>query len=273
MQVPVAGLLLPRARRFKGILPIVKKECILKTKSMDHYLKLAARYDEYYRYSDRYIAYFTDKIIKALPVRPGESVVELGAGTCIFAQEILKRVPYLDMVCVDNSAAMLRSAEHTAIKRVCRDAVCFAAEDTRYHRVYMKEFIHHLDTAAREELFKGLYRQLYPGGSLLILMEPRRLNYPLFDEALRRFEQGQPSRTAIMAQLEQAGFTVSFDVFAYPINLSRQKYTEMVRNRYMSVLETFTADELEAGIQSITERQPETELEYLESFYGIVGKK
>lgn len=240
---------------------------------MDHYTKLASHYDQYYRYSNNYINYFTNKIIEELQIGSGESVVELGAGTCIFAEEILKRIPYIEMVCVDNSKHMLDGSDHGFIKLVCQDAVAFSKENIAYHRIYMKEFIHHLPKASRIALFQGIYKQLNKTGSLLILMEPGRLNYPLFDEALRRFEDNQPSRSAIMEELEEAGFKTTFNVLSYPINLSKKKYIEMVRNRYMSVLETFTERELAEGISAICDTQKTEELEFLESFYSIKGTK
>ena len=58
---------------------------------MDHYTHLASHYDEYYRYSDDYVNYFTDKIIEGLAIKKNETVVELGAGTGIFAKEILNK--------------------------------------------------------------------------------------------------------------------------------------------------------------------------------------
>ena len=122
-------------------------------------------------------------------------------------------------------------------------------------------------------MFKGIYGQLKKNGSLLILMEPRRLDYPLFDEALRRFECNQPSRLEIMDELEQAGFATGFNVLSYPINLSKKKYIEMVRNRYMSVLESFTDQELEDGITAMKETQKNEKLEFLEIFCSIRGFK
>ena len=238
---------------------------------MDHYTNLAAHYDEYYRYSDDYINYFTNKIVEDLPIKDSETIVEMGSGTGIFAKEILKKSPSIQMICVDNNALMLNRNKDERIKQVCQDAVDFSRESIVYDRIYMKEFIHHVHSNDRLPLFKDIYLQLKSDGSILILIEPKRLNYPLFDEALRRFENRQPSRLEIINDLESAGFSTSFSVISYPINLEKQKYTEMVRNRYMSVLESFTDDELENGITSINNSHKDDAVEYLEIFYSIRG--
>ncbi|OQP55846.1 hypothetical protein A4H97_19820 [Niastella yeongjuensis] len=240
---------------------------------MDHYTNLASHYDEYYRYSDDYINYFTNKIVEDLPIKNYETIVEVGSGTGIFAKEVLNKVPSIQMICVDNSYMMLTRNKDKRIKQVCRDAVEFSKESHVYDRVYMKEFIHHIQKEDRLQLFKGLHQQLTSNGSILILLEPRRLNYPLFEEALSRFERKQPSRVEIISYLQLAGFTTSFNIISYPIILSKTKYIEMVRNRYMSVLETFTDEELENGIESIHGSQKNEELEFLEIFYSIKGIK
>ncbi len=58
-------------------------------KKMDHYTGLASHYDEYYRYSDAYVNYFTEKIVEDLAIRRRETVVEVGSdrpfGACAAA--------------------------------------------------------------------------------------------------------------------------------------------------------------------------------------------
>jgi len=239
----------------------------------DHYANLALVYDEYYRYSNDYINYFTNSIVEQLPVNNDETIVELGAGTGIFAREILRRVPSVHMICVDNSEEMLGQSNDRRMQLICQDAVAFSLTGISYDKLYMKEFIHHIGKDDRKTMFNGIWHQLKNNGSVLILMEPGRLNYPLFAEALDRFESNQPSRSEIVTALEVAGFTTSFSVISYPINLTKAKYIQMVRDRYMSVLESFTDDELENGIASIDKSHKNDELEFLEIFYCIRGIK
>ncbi len=239
---------------------------------MDHYTNLAVRYDEYYRYSEAYIDYFTNKIIEDLEVKKCETVVEVGSGTGIFAEEILKKVPSITMICVDNSALMLNRNKNEQIEKICQDAVEFSKRHIVYNKVYMKEFIHHLSKEGRLHLFRGLYRQLRNNGCLLILLEPRRLNYPLFDEALRQFEIKQPSRLELITELEASGFVTSFSIISHQINVKKTKYIEMVRNRYISVLENFSDDEIENGTACINETQND-DIEFLEIFYNIKAVK
>lgn len=239
---------------------------------MEHYTHLASHYDEYYRYSQEYIDYFSNRIIDDLPVKNNDAVVEVGAGTGIFAEAILDKVPSITMICVDNSIQMLKNNKNENIETICQDAVEFSKRHIQYNKVYMKEFIHHLSKEERLKLFKGLHQQLKEKGSLLILMEPRRLNYPLFDAALRLFESKQPARLDIIFELERAGFSTSFSIISHQINIRKAKYIEMVRNRYMSVLESFTDAELEIGIETITKDQND-DIEFLETFYSIKGVK
>ncbi|MET0638023.1 MAG: class I SAM-dependent methyltransferase [Chitinophagaceae bacterium] len=239
----------------------------------DHYKVLSAKYDEYYRYSDEYIDYFTQKIIQQLPVNDNEAVVEIGAGTCLFAEELIHRRLDIDMICVDNSDDMLRRNTNRNIRKVFQGAEEFVRQKCRYDRVYMKEFIHHIDAGSRPDLFRGIYRQLNPGGTVLILVEPQRLNYPLFGEALRLFQNKQPSRADLMDDLKHAGFSASFEVISFPIRVSKSDYLDRVRNRYMSVLEKFSDAELKKGLEEIDRFYPGDQIEYLEIFYSIRGVK
>ncbi len=245
----------------------------MSTKNMDHYTSLASHYDEYYNYSTDYVDYFTNKIIEDLSIKNKEVVVELGAGTGIFAKAILHKIDSVNMKCVDNSALMLEMNKEKRIEKLCQDAVEFSKQDVVYDKIYMKEFIHHIPKKDRLSLFKGLYRQLKNRGRLVILMEPGRLNYPLFEEALKRFKVNQPSYLDVISKLEQVGFLTSYTTVKHEIKITKTKYIEMVKSRYMSVLESFTEAELENGIKEINESYKNEELKFQEVFYCIKGVK
>jgi len=152
---------------------------------LDHYTGLASHYDEYYRYSDDYVNYFTEKIVEDLAIRKRETVVEVGSGTGIFAKEILNRIPTIQMVCVDNNYLMLNKNKDERIMQICLEVVDFSQERISYDKVYMKEFIHHIPREKRVNLFKGLYNQLNSDGSILILIEPGQLNYPFLNKVIQ----------------------------------------------------------------------------------------
>ena len=58
---------------------------------------------------------------------------------------------------------------------------------------------------------------------------------------------------------------------SYGLTVEKDRYLTMVRNRYMSLLSTFTDAELERGITEIQERHPSDRLEFADRFAFIRG--
>ena len=78
-------------------------------------------------------------------------------------------------------------------------------------------------------------------------MLPARIGYPLFTAALERFESLQPDPADIAALLSDAGLETELTYDSYTLTLAKDRYLSMVRNRYMSLLASFTDAELERG--------------------------
>ncbi len=241
-------------------------------KTNQHYENIASKYNNYYQYSIDYITFFTKKIVETLKIHSNDIVFELGAGTGIYAQEILKRIDSIDITCIDNNQLMLDQIASEVIKKRCIDALNFSKEIISYDKIYMKEFIHHIPQHDRIELFKGIYRQLRKGGAILILVEPKVLTYPLFKDALRQFELAQPSHTDIIKDLTSTGFKICYDLIEHPITVPKDKYIEMVKNRYMSVLSNFNDTEISTGINFIKTHYND-QIIYQDIFYCIHGEK
>jgi len=135
--------------------------------------------------------------------------------------------------------------------------------------MWLKESVHHAaDPAAT---LAGLVRLLAPGGRLLVAMLPTSIEYPLFAAALVRYEALQPDPAAIAQHLTEAGLRTELTYVEHELHLERERYLSMIRARNMSVLSTFSDEELDAGIEEIRARHPEPELVFPGRFAFVLG--
>lgn len=137
--------------------------------------------------------------------------------------------------------------------------------------IVIKEAIHHVPASDRRAVLRGLTDLLAPGGRIVIIMLPTRITYPLFTAALKRFESLQPDPADIAAMLSSTGLETAVAYESYNLSLGKDRYLSMVRNRYMSLLATFTDAGIERGITEIRERHPGDWLEFADRFAFISG--
>jgi len=79
-------------------------------------------------------------------------------------------------------------------------------------------------------------------------MLPPTIDYPLFGAALRRYEELQPHYDEVVAAMERTGLSVSVEQRTINYEVSKARYLQMTRQRYMSVLSEFNDEELAAGV-------------------------
>jgi SAM-dependent methyltransferase len=157
------------------------------------------------------------------------------------------------MIGVDPLPKMLgRIPPDTPVTRVRLGALAFSAQPATYDKILMKEAVHHEED--RAALFANLHARLAPGGRLLLVHVPPRLDYPLFHKALRRAEQWHADPGELVTLLTRAGFAVDRDAVEIRHAIPRRRYFQMVENCYMSVLSSFSAEEIAEGLREMGEK-------------------
>jgi len=232
-----------------------------------HYRRLADQYDEFLQYSPDFVRTLTAKMVRMLDLRPTDRLVDLGCGTAIYSADVLEQVPLRQPVTgVDPFPEMLeRIPDGVRVTPLCMGAVEFSELPGEYDKVLVKEAVHHVTD--RPALFRNLHRRLPPGGILLLVHVPPRLDYPLFEKALRRCEEWHADPDELAKQLDAAGFRVERDAVDYPLAIPRDMYFRMVQNRYMSVLSSFSDEEIQEGLVEMEHRYGDrTVLEYNDHF-------
>ncbi|MFC0862546.1 class I SAM-dependent methyltransferase [Sphaerimonospora cavernae] len=217
----------------------------------------------------------TQCVVERLRPEAGDRVLDLGCGTGLYSRGLAERAG--TVVCADPSPAML--AQLPADERLV--PLCAGAEDLvegrvrlphdGYDGVLLKEVIHHVADPSR--VLSGLARFLRPGGRILVVMLPTIIDYPLFDAALKLFQERQPDPERIAAALGDSGLAAELTFDEFPLTFSLERYAGMVRNRYMSLLSSFDDAEIEAGIAEIRDRHPGPELSFPDRFAFVLGVK
>ena len=242
-----------------------------------HYERLADRYDDTWGHRPDYVSWMNRCVFDRLRIGRGDQVADVGAGTGLFLRSLMDQVTGDNpIVCVDPSQAMLdRLPEDTRLIPVCASAEAVAAGEVELpHRgldaIVIKETVHHFTDVAAT--LRGLAGLLAPGGRLLVVSLPPRLEYPLFSAALDRFAEHQPEPGDIASAMGAAGLDVALDYDAFTVRVDAEHYAELVARRWMSVLSTFDDDELAAGLAEMRARNRPGELAFDDRFAFVLGR-
>lgn len=241
-----------------------------------HYARLADDYESNWAYSSDFIVAMSQAMATSCKLRSDDVVIDLGGGTGLYAREFVQlgrlRHP---VYCVDPSRAMLDQvspdggvvAVRASAEQVASGPVQGIPDDVDV--VIIKEAVHHFENPAA--VIKGLAGRLRPGGRLLIVMLPVKIAYPLFEAALQRFSDLQPDPTEIMESMTAAGLATMHTGFEYRLTFPQRRYLDMVRNRYMSLLSTFSDGEITRGIEEIQRNYPGPMVSFVDRFEFLTG--
>jgi ubiquinone/menaquinone biosynthesis C-methylase UbiE len=239
----------------------------------DHYDRLAATYDENWAHSPGFVEWMTGRIQRQLRITHDDVIADIGCGTGLFARGLARHAGAV--VCVEPSAAML--AQVPASERLIRvgaSAEALAAgrmplPHERYDALLLKEVLHHVED--RAAVLTGLARLLRAGGRMLVVMLPTQISYPLFAAALRLFTDEQPDPADVADEMRGAGLHTELSYESFPLTFPTERYLQMVRNRYMSLLSHFDDEQLEAGVAEIRRAKPGEQISFTDTFAFVLG--
>ena len=121
----------------------------------------------------------TSTLLQLIPAKPDEEciIVELAAGEGALAEAVLEQFPHCHYIALDGSEAMRVRMQHRLARFGTRleirpfdlAEVAWRGElPTQVRCVLSSLCVHHLDDHEKRQLFRAMFKQLEPGGALLL---------------------------------------------------------------------------------------------------------
>lgn len=241
-----------------------------------HYARLAKNYDQYWD-NPRFTAAWVEQILQLTSPPPAPLIADIGAGTGIIAMELLRQLRYqASILLVDPSVEMLTHAPvHEQLRSVCTSAELFPSQMAslgvgQVDLMIIQRAVHHFANPAAT--LHDLSRTLSPHGSLLVIAQTQP-EYPLFPAALERFTDHLGDPEEIAAHLAAAGLVPCRRSCGFTVEMPREQWLTMVTNRFLSVLSTFSDDEIADGVREMASQLGDVEtIRFQDNYEFIVAK-
>ena len=195
------------------------------------------------------------ELIAASSPRRLPDVLDVGAGTGMFAVALARWARARTVVAVDASPAMLaHSVRHENVHYLLAEAAALPLAGARFDLALLSRVIHHLPD--RRSTGAELKRVLRPGGTVVVRTTVReRLDsvvYEFWPELLALDAMRFPSETEIITDFTAAGLRAPRVLsFGQPVQPSLQVWRDAVQQHPQSKFDQLTDAQFRAGLERL----------------------
>ncbi len=105
------------------------------------------------------------------------------------------------------------------------------------------------------------------------LIEHWGISEDLFDKAKDKFRENQPNYMDLINEVKKDNFEIKTYKDDFGFQLDKEKWYQMIKDRFMSDLSEFSNEEIDEGIAELEKKLIGNTLEIIDEIIFIYGKK
>ncbi|TWT94673.1 class I SAM-dependent methyltransferase [Stieleria varia] len=192
-----------------------------------------------------------------------QRIAEIGAGTCIFASLLGKKLSASEpVVCYEPVASLLEAAlEHDNIDATCSSAIEFAqyAPNGHFDLIYTKDTAHHFASETLTEIHQGICDSLAPGGryAMVVRTPPDHDCVPVGRLAANKWHSLYTSADELLRSMREVSHWREVEITRWQKYVSTpvSEWLDGIRDRdTWSVFSALDADEITRTVDELTEQ-------------------
>ena len=200
--------------------------------------------------SKLYISQFNKFLKKKINFNKNLKILDIGCGRANIISALQKKYKFKNKPIGIDIVANKDVKKNIIFKRV--DALKYLNKHSKYDIVLIKQAIHFFSKKNLNRLLFLAQQSLNTKGKILIFsLKTKNNKIPCFKKMRKNLEKSLKRDEILFKVIKKNLKKVSYANFNFKVNISKQKYVRMIKERYISCLLNMSNKEIKFGISEI----------------------
>ena len=204
--------------------------------------------------SKKYIYSFNTFITKQVQLNKNSRILDIGCGRGKIIDNLLSKFKLLNKPIGLDTENHKDKSKKIIFKNI--DALNFVSKTKiTFDFILIKQTIHLLKKDQIAKLLLICKKKLNPNGKIIILsIDPKKNEIPTFSLMKKKLNISLEKDKKLFNLIEKINPGIIKKRFSYNVRISKTKYLQMIKNRYISTLLNFNNQEITNGLNEIKNR-------------------
>ena len=200
--------------------------------------------------SKSYISKFNKFLKKKINFNKNSKILDIGCGRANIISALQKKYKFRNKPIGIDIVANKDVKKNIIFKRV--DALKYLDKQKKYDLILIKQTIHFFSKSNLNRLINLAQKSLNNKGKILIFsLKTNDNKIPCFKKMRKNLEKSLKRDEVLFKIIKKNLKKISYTYFNFKVNISKQKYIGMIRERYISCLLNMSNKEINLGISEI----------------------
>ncbi len=220
--------------------------------------------------SKSYIFHFNKFLKTKIKLNKNSKILDIGCGRANIISALQKKYKFKSKPIGIDVVANKDVKKNIVFKKI--EALKYLKKQKKYDLILIKQTIHFFTKTKLNHLLNLSKKSLNPKGKILIFSLKKKNNkIPCFKKMRKNLEKSLKRDEVLFKIIKKNLKEISYTNFNFKVNISKQKYVRMIRERYISCLLNMSNKEVEFGISEIKSKY-KRKIQFNDVLEGIIYK-
>ena len=200
--------------------------------------------------SKSYISQFHKFLKTKVNLNKNSKILDIGCGRANIISVLQKKYKFKNKSIGIDVVANKDIKKNIIFKKI--DALKYLKKQKKYDLILIKQTVHFFSKNNLNRLLNLAQNSLNPKGKILIFsLKTKNNKIPCFKKMRKNLEKSLKRDEALFKIIKKNLKAISYTNFNFRVNISKQKYVRMLRERYISCLLNMSDKDIKLGISEI----------------------
>jgi len=200
--------------------------------------------------SKSYISQFNKFLKTKINFNKNSKILDIGCGRANIISALQKKYNFKNKPIGIDVVASKDVKKNILFKRI--DALKYLKKQKKYDLIIIKQTVHFFSKTNLIKLLNLTKKSLNPKGKILIFsLKTKNNEIPCFKKMRKNLEKSLKRDENLFKLIKKNLKKISHTNFNFKVNISKQKYVQMIKDRYISCLLNLNIKEIKLGISEI----------------------